>query len=139
MPMQVNVPVDIADVIQQWLRTNGVSACAEPLPPYVSSNDPRNLPITLVQPIGGGRTVEVLDRHAVRLYTWAYTYADAIAACSRACAVLKAMEGQVVDGTQIYRVSVTALPYPAHDTRHPDVPRACTTADVYARATTINI
>lgn len=135
MHMQVNIPIDIADAARAWLEDHGVRACAEPLPRDLMGE----LPITLVQPIGGGRSAMVLDRHAVRLYTWAEDQAASIAECARAAAILSAMAGEVVGGTPCYRVDVTALPYPAHDPLHPDIARAATTADVYARATTIDI
>lgn len=133
--MQILVPVDMAELGRTWLSENGCPACAEPLPRELADS----LPLTLVQPFGGTRDVEVLDRHAVRLYTWADTYEDAITECGRAAAVLKAMEGHIVNGTQVYSVVVSALPYPAHDPLHEDIPRACTTLDIYARATITEI
>lgn len=132
--MELSLPIDVADAIRAWLEANGVHACAEPLPHDLAAE----LPITLVQPIGGQRTVQVLDRHAVRLYTWAESYEDAIAECGRAMATLAAAGGQAIGGVPCYRVTSTALPYPAHDPLHPDIPRAGTTADVYARAVTTN-
>lgn len=133
--MQVQQPVDIADALRTLLADHGVSACAEPLPRDMDEL----LPITLVQPIGGARTAQVLDRHAVRLYTWAATPGDAIAECGKALAIIKASEGRTITGAQLYRVTPSAMPYPAHDPAHPDVPRACVTADVYARAKTTTI
>lgn len=132
--MELNIPIDAADAIQTWLNANGVHACAEPLPRELADE----LPITLVQTIGGQRSNVVLDRHAVRLYTWADTYEDAITECGRAMAVLCAAEGESIGGVPCYRVEPSALPYPAHDSLHPNIPRAATTADVYARATTTN-
>lgn len=128
--MQILIPVDIADALQSLLNANGVRACAEPLP----ANMDELLPITLMQPIGGSRTVQVLDRHAVRLYTWAATLGAAIAECGKALAIIKASEGQTITGTQLYSVTPSAMPYPAHDTAHPNIPRACVTLDVYTRA-----
>ena len=130
--MELNIPIDAADAIQTWLNDNGVHACAEPLPRDLAGE----LPITLVQPIGGQRSSVILDRHAVRLYTWADTYEDAIAECGRAIATLCAAAGESIGGVPCYRVEPSSLPYPAHDTAHPDIPRAATTADVYARAIT---
>lgn len=134
MQMELNIPIDAADAIQTWLNANDVHACAEPLPRDLADE----LPITLVQPMGGQRSSVVLDRHAVRLYTWAETYEEAITECGRAMAVLEAAAGEVIGEAQFYRVDASALPYPAHDPRHPDIPRAAVTADVYARAITTN-
>ena len=130
--MQVNTPIDAADAIQSWLNDHGIHACAEPLPRDLTGE----LPITLVQSIGGSRTARILDRHAVRLYTWAESYEDAMDECRRALAVLEAAEGDRIGGVPCYRVASTSLPYPAHDPLHPDIPRVGTTADVYARAVT---
>lgn len=130
--MELNIPIDAADAIQTWLNAHGINACAEPLPRDLADE----LPITLVQPIGGQRSSVILDRHAVRLYTWADTYEEAIAECGRAMATLVASAGEVIGGAQFYRVDASAFPYPAHDTAHPDIPRAATTADVFARAIT---
>lgn len=132
MPMQVSYPIDSADAIQAWLNDHGVHACAEPLPHDLTGE----LPITLVQSIGGSRTVRILDRHAVRLYTWAESYEDAMAECGRALAVLETAEGNRIGDVPCYRVAPTSLPYPAHDPSHPDIPRVGTTLDVYARAVT---
>ena len=134
MPMQINVPVDIADVLQGWLNGMGVAACADPLPRGLSMS----LPLTLVQPMGAGtRSDVVVDRFAVRLYTWAADEQAAIAASSMAMACLCAAEEQVTGGTQVYRVTPTSTPYPAYDPDHPNLARACSTAYVWARANTI--
>lgn len=136
MPMQLNVPVDIADLVQSALNAHGVHACAEPLPRDLGAS----LPLTLVQPMGGGSRQDVaLDRFAVRLYTYADEPKTAISAASLAVAALAATEGEVVDGTQVYRVQPTSTVYPAADPLHPDIPRACSTAYVWARATTTDI
>lgn len=132
--MEVNVPIDVAGAVQAWLNAHGVSACAEPLPRDLAAA----LPVTLVQGIGGQRTARILDRHSIRLYTWAESYDEALAECARAVATLEAAEGGAIGGVPCYRVAPTALPYPAHDPSHPDIPRAGTTADVYARAITID-
>lgn len=131
---QLNYPVDIADVLQAALNAANVRACAEPLP----RNFEGSLPITLVQPIGGGRTSVVIDRFGVRLYTWAATESAAITAAGAAMAVVVALEGQTAGGSQIYRVIPSALPYMAYDPQHPTIPRASQTFDVYARARTID-
>lgn len=130
---QVNLPIDIADALQAALNGAGVRACAEPLP----RNFEDNLPLTQVQPIGGGRSAVILDRFGVRLYTWASSYAAAIEAAGVAMAQLVALEGGTANGSQIYRVIPTALPYAAFDPDHPTTPRASQTFDVYARARTI--
>lgn len=132
--MEVNLPIDVADAVRTWLGDHGVSACAEPLPRDIADS----LPVTLVQPIGGMRSARILDRFAVRLYTWAATYEEAVTECGRAMATLEAAEGGLIGGVPCYRVAPTALPYPAHDPQHPDLPRAAVTADVYARAITTN-
>lgn len=128
--MQLVVPVDVADVIQQALNAAGVTACAEPLPRGLESS----IPITLVQPIGGTRSDVVVDARPVRLYTWAETDAEADAEARAATAALMATVGTVVGGTSIYRVDATALPYPAHDPEHPTLARCAQTARVWLRA-----
>ena len=133
--MQLNTPIDIADVLQAALNEGGRAACARPLPYDLASS----LPLTLVETIGGSRRDVVLDRFAVRFYTWADTEADAIAESSFVMAWLLAHEGERMGGTTVYRVAPSAMPYPAHDTSHPDLSRACFTAYVYARASTIDI
>lgn len=133
--MQVNVPIDVADAIQQALNAAGVNACARPLPRDLESA----LPITLVESLAGGaRTDVVLDRFAVRLYTWAETPAEAVAESSAALAALVACQGGELGGQPCYRVTPTTMPYEAHDALHPDVPRACFTAHLYVRANTID-
>lgn len=131
---QLNLPVDIADALQAALNAANVRACAEPLPRDFQDN----LPITLVQPIGGGRSSVILDRFGVRLYTWASSEAAAITAAGAAMAVVVALEGQTAGGSQIYRVIPSALPYMAYDPQNPTIPRASQTFDVYARARTID-
>ena len=136
MRMQLNIPIDVADLVQAALNAHGVTACAEPLPRDLGST----LPLTLVQPMGGGSRQDVaLDRFAVRLYPYASEPDAAITAASIAVAVLAAIEGEVVDGTQVYQVQPTSTVYPAPDPLHPDIPRACSTAYVWARANTTDI
>lgn len=131
--MQLNVPVDIADTLRTALADMGISACARPVPRDLASA----VPLSCVEPIGGGRNDVVVDRFSVRVYTWAETEAEAVAESSQVVAALAALKGEVVDGTQVYRVTITTLPYPAHDTEHPDLARVCFLAQVHARATTI--
>lgn len=133
--MQLNVPIDIADACQQALNDAGVRACARPLPHDLAGR----LPLTLVEPLpGGGRTDVVIDRFAVRVYTWADTPADAVAESSAAMAALVARQGATLGGSPCYRVTPSALPYEAHDPQHPDLARACFTAHMYVRANTID-
>lgn len=131
--MQLNVPVDIADVLQEALNAYGHDACARPVPGNLGAV----LPLTLVEPMGGTRSDVVLDRFGVRLYTWGGTEEAAIAESRAVMATLCAHAGDVLDGTTLYEVIPAALPYPAHDTEHPDIPRACFTAYVRVRAQTI--
>ena len=134
--MQLNVPVDVADVMQAALNAQGVNACAEPLPRDLGSN----LPLTLAQPMGsGGRTDVVVDQFAMRFYTWDEDEPSALESSRAALAHLLLTEGEQVDGTQVYRVQLTSMPYPAPDPEHQDLARACFTAYVWARATTIEI
>lgn len=133
--MQLNLPVDVADVLQSLLNAAGHDACARPVPETLDAL----LPLTVVDPIGGGRRDVVLDRFAVRFYTWASTNADAIAESSAVMATLLLHEGEVLDGTTLYHVAPTAMPYEAPDPVHPDIPRACFTASVYLRANTTEI
>lgn len=128
--MQLAVPVDVADVLQLALNAAGVTACAEPLPHDLG---PR-LPMTLVQPMGGSRSDVVLDMRSVRLYTWAETDAEADAEARRAAAALAAMDGSEVGGALVYRVTLTTLPYPAHDPEHPTLARCAQTLQAWVRA-----
>ena len=130
--MQLNTPVDIADVLQSALNAAGRTACARPVPPNLGAT----LPMTLVEPMGGTRSDVVLDRFAVRFYTWASTEAAAIAESNVVFARLLLLEGTTTGGTNVYRVTPSAMPYEAHDPEHPTIPRACFTAHVYARAVT---
>lgn len=133
--MQVNVPIDIADAIQQALYEAGMRVSARPVPRSLGDD----LPVTVVEALpGGGRTDVVLDRFAVRVYTWAETPEDAIAASSDAMAVLVACQGGTLGGMPCYRVTPSALPYDAHDPQHPDLARVCFTAHLYVRAKTID-
>ena len=140
--MQANVPIDIADALQEALNavgvltSMGITACAEPIPRDLSDR----LPLTLVQPMGaGGRTDVVVDRFAVRLYTWAGDEPAAMDAARCALSALCLVEGEFIDGTRIYRVVPTSMPYPAPDPERPDLARACFTAYVWARANTIEM
>lgn len=135
MPMQALIPVDVAEACRLWLVAHDVDACCDPLPQDLE----HRLPLVLVQPLGGSRADVVVDSFGVRLYGWAATYEAAIANVSLAAGLLEAMAGQVVDGSQCYAVSVDALPYPAYDPSHQDIPRACTTATVTMRAKAIEI
>lgn len=133
--MELNVPIDIADAVQDALNDAGHTACARPLP----RNFPDHLPLTLVESLpGGGRTDVVLDRFAVRCYTYADTPAEAIAESGEVMAALIACQGGTLGGMPCYRVTPSALPYEAHDPQHPDVPRACFTAHMYVRCLTTN-
>lgn len=133
--MQQNMPIDIADAIQSALNADGIHTCARPLPHDLAGN----LPITLVETFqGGGRTDVVLDRYAVRLYTWAATPAEAVDESCRAFAALMSHQWGELDGHPCYRVSPSAMPYEAHDSQHPDIPRACFTAHLYVRAVTLD-
>lgn len=129
---QINTPIDIADAVQAALNAVGINACADPLP----RNMENDLPITLVQPIGGSRSAIILDRRAVRLYTWAATYADADVEARVATAALCALEGETLGGVPLYRTAPTSLPYTAYDPDHPNVPRVAQTLDLYVRALT---
>lgn len=129
---QINMPVDIADVLQTVLNDAHVNACAEPLPHDLVGN----LPITLVQPISGSRSDIVLDRRAVRLYTWAETYAEADAHARNAMARILLAEGSMVGGVPLYHVVPATMPYTAYDPDHPTIPRVAQTMDVYIRALT---
>ena len=134
--MQVNVPIDIADAVQQALAFAWHNASARPLPRDFADR----LPFSLVEPLPGGeRTDVVVDRFAVRVYTWAETPAEAIEESSAAMATLMACEGGMLGYTQCYRIVPTSQPYDAPDELHPTLSRACFTAQVYARAKTIEI
>lgn len=124
--MQLVTPVDADDAVQSWLNEAGVTACAEPLPRDLADR----LPLTLVQGIGGDRADVVRDVFSVRLYTWAATPEEAAAEAARAVAALQAMEREPVGGAFCRSVGINSLPYPAHDTSHPDLPRMCFTARV---------
>lgn len=133
--MQINVPIDIADAIQSALNADSHDASARPLP----RDFDQRMPFTLVEPIiGGGRSDVVIDRHPVRLYTYAATLAEAIAESSAVMAALINRVGGALGGQPCYRVQPSDLPYEAHDPEHPDVARACFTAQVYTRAITID-
>ena len=96
MPMQLNVPVDVADVMQAALNAHGVNACAEPLPRDLGSN----LPLTLAQPMGaGGRTDVVVDQFAIRFYTWDVDEQSALESSRAALAHLLLTVGEQVDGS----------------------------------------
>lgn len=133
--MQTNIPIDIADAVQEALNASGIAACAQPLPRDLGSA----LPITLVQPIeGGSRSSVVIDRMPVRLYTWDGTDEGACRESRRAFAALAAMAGEVIGGSQCYRVEASSTPYAAYDPDHPTLARYGFTADVYVRAITID-
>lgn len=132
--MQLNVPIDVADALQEALSEMGLNVCARPVPRDLDER----VPLSCVESIGGGRGDVVLDRHAVRVYTWASTEADATAESCTVMSALAALSGEPIGGVQCYRVTITTLPYPAHDVEHPDLPRVCFTAQVYARAMTID-
>lgn len=133
--MQLNVPIDIADAVQSALNEADHNASARPMP----RDFDQRLPYTLVEPLpGGGRTDVVLDRFAVRCYTYADTPAEAVAESSAVMAAIVATQGTTLGGMPCYRVTPSALPYDAHDPQHPDVARACFTAHMYVRANTID-
>lgn len=132
--MQINVSIDIADACQRALNDAGTNACARPLPHDLSAS----LPITLVEPIGGGeRRVKVLDRFPVRLTTWAETPEDAVAEANLAMARLCACEGRTIGDVPCYRVAPLSTPYEPVDPAHPDIPRAVQTAHLWVRTITI--
>ena len=133
--MQVQIPVDVCDACRKWLVSHGIDACCDPLPADLESR----IPLVHVQPLGGSRSGVVVDSFGIRLYAHADSYEEAIDLASRAAGVIEGMAGQVVDGTQCYGVSITALPYAAFDPAHEDIPRACTTGTVVMRAKTIEI
>ena len=133
--MQINVSIDIAEAVQQALNDAGTNACARPLPHNLAAN----LPITLVEPVGGGtRTAKVLDRFPVRLTTWAETPAEAVEVASLAMARLCAFEGRELGGVQCYRVTPISSIYEPEDPAHPDIPRAIQTAHLWVRTITID-
>jgi len=135
MPMQLSVSIDIADAIQSALNAMGTNACARPLPRDLAAS----LPITLVEPIGGGeRAAHVLDRFPVRLSTWAATPAEAVAEANLAMARLCSCAGGELGGVPCYRVSPLSTPYEPTDPAHPDIPRAVQTAHLWVRTTTTN-
>lgn len=133
--MQVQIPVDVCDACRKWLVSHGIDACCDPLPADLAAR----LPLVQVQSLGGLRNGVVVDRFGIRLYARAETHEEAIELASRAAGTIEGMAGQVVDGTQCYGVSITALPYPTFDPAHEDIPRACTTGTVVMRAKTIEI
>lgn len=133
--MQVQIPVDVCDACRKWLVSHGIDACCDPLPADLGAR----LPLVQVQPLGGQRSGVVVDHFGIRLYAHADSHEEAIDLASRAAGVIEGMAGQVVDGTQCYGVSITALPYAAFDPAHEDIARACTTGTVVMRAKTIEI
>lgn len=131
--MQINVSIDIADACQQALNDSGTHACARPLPHNLAAE----LPITLVEPLGGGeRRAQILDRFPIRLTTWAETPEDAVAEANLAMARLVTYEGREIGGVPCYRVTPLSTPYEPVDPRHPDIPRAIQTAHLWVRTIT---
>lgn len=131
--MMINISIDIADACQQALNESGTNACARPLPHDLAAS----LPITLVEPLGGGeRRAQVLDRFPVRLTTWATTPSEAVDEANLAMARLCAYEGRVLGGVQCYRVTPLSTPYEPVDPDHPSIPRAVQTAHLWVRTIT---
>lgn len=131
----MQVSIDIADAVQEALNERGTSACARPLPHDMTSR----LPITLVEPLGGGeRFSVVLDRMPIRMTTWAPTPARAVEEAALAYARLASCVGQSIGGVPCYRVSNTTEPYEAPDPAHPDIPRVIQTAHLWVRTKTID-
>lgn len=131
----MQVSIDIADAVQSALNGLGTNACARPLPHDMASR----LPITLVEPLGGGeRIAVVLDRMPIRMTTWARTPAEAAEESALAFARLTSCVGQNIGGVPCYRVSSTSEPYEAPDPAHPELPRVIQTAHLWVRTKTID-
>ena len=126
----MEVPIDIADAIQEALNALGHDASADPLP----YDFEEHLPFTRVEVVGGQRTSLVVDTFNVHLDTWADTPAEALAEANVVAARLVDTEGGTLGGSQCYRVTLGSLPYNTTDPDRPELPMASFMAQVAVRA-----
>lgn len=126
----MDVPIDIADAIQEALNAAGHNACAPPLPDGFEDS----LPMTRVTGLGGPRSSRVVDTFNVHLDTWADTPAGALAEAGEVVGLLAGMAGGLLGGSQCYRVDIGSLPHEDEDPDHPDLPMASAMAQVSVRA-----
>ena len=125
-------PIDMADALATWLRSQGHDAVPTPLPDDFESR----LPITLLTTLGGRRTWPVLDMHRLQVETYGETIADAL---DEARAVFAAIESindthPLLGGVQSYKSETGGLPAESDDPNHPDVPVAAFVAQVSCRS-----
>ena len=125
-------PIDMADALATWLRTQGHDAVPTPLPDGFESR----LPITLLTTLGGQRTWPVLDTHRLQVETYGETIADALDEARAVFAAIESIndEGPVIGGVQSYGAETGGLPAESDDPNHPDVPVAAFVAQVSCRA-----
>ena len=125
----MEVPIDVADALQEALNAAGHNASATPLPADFEDR----LPFTRVSALGGTRTQRVLDSFNVHIDTWGATHAEAIREANAIVGLLADIAGEMLGDVQCYTVEFGGLPHEDEDPTHPDLPVASFMAQVTVR------
>lgn len=127
----MEVPIDVADALQEALNARGHHASGDTMPADFEGL----MPFTRVEALGGARTHRVRDAFTVDFEVRAATMGEAMAEAGLVMAEVASMEGGTVGGSQCYRVQVWGLPQPGDDPDRPHLAMASFTATVAVRTT----
>lgn len=128
----MEMPIDCAAELAEWLADNGHDAVADVLPDEFCDR----LPLTLLRTSGGSRTWPVLDRHRIGVDCYGETVADALDEARAVYALLDTINESppTLGGAQAYSFAAGGLPQQTTDPDHPDVPMFTFLAEVSVRA-----
>lgn len=120
-------PADIEAIIAGALED--IPAGPPPVPANLSA------PYVCIWRTGGSRTAYVIDAFAVSIDVYAQDWASAVELASEVLGTVAGLRGQVVAGTQLGAIAITAMPYANPDPDHPTLPRVTFAAEIIAKAT----
>lgn len=126
------IPRDAAAIMAVDIAaTAGIAAAPLPVPEDLGAD----LPIAIVEPLGGRRSSVVIDRVPMSIEVYASTDAAAQTACARVCGAVASLgDGTAENASHWLSVDVSTLPYNDPDPRHPTLARWSCAIDAYIRA-----
>lgn len=124
---------DAAELVTRPLREQ-LPGLGHPGPVTTKVPQPRPAAFTTVRRVGGPRRSLVVDGPILVVEAWGPDTGAAMDRAQAARAVVTALVGQVVDGTQIYRVDELAGPADLPDPSSTQ-PRVTFTVEVWLRGT----
>lgn len=128
----MELPIDCAEALAEWLVAQGVDAVPEPVPDDLMER----LPLVVLRSSGGGRTWPVLDSHRIGVDAYGADATEAMDAARHVFALLDSMnvDHPLIGGVQTYGVGFGGVPQPQTDPQHQDAPMATFLCEVSCRA-----